>query len=465
MPQNSTAAQPVDLRARLRRPVLSTEMPRLVRPANTDIAPHDHTLLSALALVVADLVAVTFGAGLLLTLALVWPQNVSWLGAIITSAALLPLLIFNALAGLYPGFGLMLAERLRRRWIRGFAYLLWLSVFFTVQGLGALAALVAVGGLVALASAPLFEDIARLVLYRKRRWGRPALILASARQVETVRTVLRQNWALGFLPVTLTEPITSAPTTMVIPATTAVTAEYGNIAQAYRITDGGVLTRMHNAPARCSRWPRLSLWLQQSCKRALDVVVGSVALLLALPLIIGAALFIYLRDPGPVFFTQERRGKFGRPIRIWKLRSMYLDSAARLEKLLAEDAAAAAEWHERHKLTHDPRILPGIGQLIRRYSIDELPQLLSVVMGQLSLVGPRVFVDYDLAVYSPEALALRQSVTPGLTGLWQVTVRNDGENSEKVRYDSAYVKNWTIWSDLEILYRTVGVVLGGRGAY
>jgi lipopolysaccharide/colanic/teichoic acid biosynthesis glycosyltransferase len=199
-------------------------------------------------------------------------------------------------------------------------------------------------------------------------------------------------------------------------------------------------------------------------KRILDISFGLLAFVLALPVMAVAAALICMVDPGPVLYGQMRRGLHGQPLKIWKLRSMYQDSQPRLDRILQEDPAAAAEWATRFKLSKDPRILPVVGCFIRKFSLDELPQLWNVIRGDLSLVGPRVFVDYDLDVYSPEALRLRQSVMAGLTGLWQVSVRSDGDNRDKVRYDSAYVRNWSFWMDLDILYRTVGVVLTGRGA-
>lgn len=192
--------------------------------------------------------------------------------------------------------------------------------------------------------------------------------------------------------------------------------------------------------------------------------MGLIALISALPIMMVAALFIYLEDPGPVFYVQTRRGLNGKPVRILKLRSMYKDSQTRLEELLATNPDAAAEWYSHYKLSHDPRVLPGVGHFIRKYSIDELPQILSVLRGDLSLIGPRVFVDYDLAAFSPPELALRQSVLPGLTGLWQISVRSEGSNSDKVLYDLDYVRNWSLWQDLCILIKTIGVVIKGRGA-
>ena len=248
-----------------------------------------------------------------------------------------------------------------------------------------------------------------------------------------------------------------------------VSPETPRVREIYLLGEGGHIHRVRPEPTPVG-WvhPRLHTLItpvQRQMKRMIDLSVGLLALLLSLPLALLTAGAIYLADPGPVLFSHYRRGQYGKPVRIWKLRSMYLDSETRLTRLLTQDPLAASEWAEKHKLSRDPRVLPYIGHFIRRHSIDELPQLWAVVTGELSLVGPRVFLDYDLAIYTANELALRQSVPPGLTGLWQVTIRSHGTNSDKVRYDLAYVRYWSIWMDLDILYRTLGVVIGGRGAF
>ena len=199
-------------------------------------------------------------------------------------------------------------------------------------------------------------------------------------------------------------------------------------------------------------------------KRILDLIVAIPLALLALPVILVAALAVKLISPGPAFFIQEREGLSSRRIRILKIRTMVPDAVARLEKHLAADPQAKAEWQRYMKLKNDPRVIPYIGRLLRRTSIDELPQLWSVLRGELNLVGPRVFVDYHLNEFSPEFRILRRQVRPGLTGLWQVTLRSNGDLHAQQEADTYYICNWSLKLDLWILLRTIPAVLKGTGA-
>jgi lipopolysaccharide/colanic/teichoic acid biosynthesis glycosyltransferase len=123
------------------------------------------------------------------------------------------------------------------------------------------------------------------------------------------------------------------------------------------------------------------------------------------------------------------------------------------------------EWRTRYKLRDDPRLIAGIGKLFRRFSIDELPQLWTVLTGGMSMVGPRPFPDYHLEQFTPEFRELRQRVRPGITGLWQITMRSEGSTDDQEALDSYYLRNWSVWFDLYVLARTILAVASGRGAY
>ena len=199
-------------------------------------------------------------------------------------------------------------------------------------------------------------------------------------------------------------------------------------------------------------------------KRGADLILGSLGLICAMPVIAVATLGIKLVSFGPAFFSQERVGLHGRLIAVWKLRTMFPDADARLEQYLAADATLREEWASRFKLTNDPRILPFVGTFLRRFSLDELPQLWNVVKGDMSIVGPRPLPEYHLQTFPTAFRDLRQQVRPGMTGLWQVTSRDDGALPEHQLHDEYYVKNWSPWMDLKILVTTMITVVTGRGA-
>ncbi|HMY12098.1 MAG TPA: sugar transferase, partial [Turneriella sp.] len=154
----------------------------------------------------------------------------------------------------------------------------------------------------------------------------------------------------------------------------------------------------------------------------------------------------------------------GKEIRVFKFRSMHRDAEAKLAELLAKDPAARAEWKKTHKLRHDPRVTK-LGAFLRRTSLDELPQLINVLCGDMSLVGPRPVTETELKTKYKGKADYYKLVRPGITGLWQISGRSDISYEQRVNMDSWYVFNWSLHIDLVILYKTIWVVLGRRGAY
>jgi lipopolysaccharide/colanic/teichoic acid biosynthesis glycosyltransferase len=195
-------------------------------------------------------------------------------------------------------------------------------------------------------------------------------------------------------------------------------------------------------------------------KRAVDLVGGLALLVLLAPMIAGLMALVAL-DGGPALFGHLRVGRHGRRFRCWKIRTMVVDAEARLARILRDDPVAAAEWARDHKLSRDPRVTR-LGAFLRRSSLDELPQIWNVVIGEMSLVGPRPVTPAELEKYGT-AVRDYTAVRPGLTGLWQVMGRNDLSYAQRVALDSHYVRTRSLTGDIEIMLRTVGVVVRGDG--
>ena len=198
-------------------------------------------------------------------------------------------------------------------------------------------------------------------------------------------------------------------------------------------------------------------------KRVMDIVLGSLLCVLFVPVFVLIGLAIRLESPGPVFYRHTRLGRFGREIRMLKFRTMVSNADTVLTELLARDEKQKQAWEADHKLLRDPRITR-VGSLLRKFSLDELPQLVKIVCGQMSLVGPRPIVQEEIDKYG-EIFAEYCQVRPGLTGLWQVSGRNKTSYEERVAYDHSYITNWSPALDIWILVRTLPVVVAGDGAY
>jgi undecaprenyl-phosphate galactose phosphotransferase len=201
----------------------------------------------------------------------------------------------------------------------------------------------------------------------------------------------------------------------------------------------------------------------RALKRSFDLVLALVLILLTLPLMMVIALAIEAESPGPLFFAHRRIGQGGSEFGLIKFRTMVRDAQARLQTHLEAHPAHMAEWNERFKLRNDPRITR-VGRILRRTSLDELPQLFNVLVGTLSLTGPRAIVREEVArfgAYAPMIL----SIKPGMTGLWAVSGRSEVSQRERALLEYRYVIEWSFLLDLRILVRTIPAVLRGHGAY
>ncbi len=197
-------------------------------------------------------------------------------------------------------------------------------------------------------------------------------------------------------------------------------------------------------------------------KRATDFLLAATALIFLLPVLVPIACAIRLSDGGPALFKQKRIGRDGREFMCYKFRSMVVDSKERLERLLAENPRARAEWQATQKLEDDPRITP-FGNFLRKSSLDELPQLINILRGEMSIVGPRPIVRNEIEKYG-EYFEHYCQVRPGLTGLWQVSGRSDTTYDERVALDVKYVNDWSYTQDIKIIAMTIPAVLMSDGA-
>lgn len=232
------------------------------------------------------------------------------------------------------------------------------------------------------------------------------------------------------------------------------TADVFPVSGARPIVIGGVggLEMVNQRRMRVLRWE----------KSVLDRLLSLFALLVVTPLFAVIPLLIKLTSRGPVFYRAQRIGKSGRPIRVWKFRSMYADADRCLTELLDANPGLKAEYEANFKLFHDPRVTP-FGRFLRKTSLDEIPQLFNVFSGEMALIGPRPIVEKEIPYYGRD-YSVFSSVKPGITGLWQVSGRSDTDYARRVALDVHYVLNWSPWLDLWILFRTFGAVLFMRGA-
>ena len=440
---------------------------------------------------------------------LVWasPVRDQGVGYYLPAAPLLVLVVLGyAQAGLYPGFGLGPVETLRRySLVTLSAFVLMASLVFALK-LEDFYSRITLA--LACALSLLFVPLGRAVLARVgRRWSwwrepvvlvghgggtasawslfldrastefRPVGILAShgdpdlptfdnthedlplLGSIEDAREVARAGVQVAFADLDGPQASRDLDFLRLVFPRVIMLRGYEDLPVAgvqIRNLDGALgLEYSNNLLRRQARW----------VKRATDIVIGGVGLLLALPVIAAAALAVNIRSPGPAFFRQAREGRKGRSIRVPKIRTMVPDAEGKMAEILVTEPEVREEWEAGFKLREDPRIIPGVGAFLRRFSIDELPQLWSVVRGDMSLVGPRPFPFYHLEALSPQSRRLRNQVRPGITGLWQVSARGVADVDAQERYDVHYIRNWSIWLDLHILARTVRAVLSGRGAY
>ncbi|NEP16619.1 MAG: undecaprenyl-phosphate galactose phosphotransferase WbaP [Leptolyngbya sp. SIO4C1] len=412
-------------------------------------------------------------------------------------------LLAYALAGLYPGQAISPVEELRRVVLT--TTLLYLSLgsaifLFRDLELYSRAAFLMAWGL-SLILVLLGRYGLRALCARQPWWGYPVLVMGAGQTGEMVIRTLTRRPELGLKPVAVLDDDPKKHGSLADVPVVGNLSMAPSLRQALNIPYA--IVAMPGVPSRrliklLERYGRdfphlliipdlfgmASLWVgardlggmlglearqqlllpwPKRVKRLLDKSLAILTGVGLLPIIALIALLIRLDSRGPIFYGQTRIGRNGRPFKAWKFRSMVPNADKVLQHYLSEHPELMALWERDHKLKYDPRITP-IGNFLRRTSLDELPQLWNVLRGEMSLVGPRPIVNEEAWRYG-DRFDLYLQVLPGVTGLWQVSGRNNITYEERVNLDAYYVRNWSVWLDVYILIRTVWVVLIGDGAY
>jgi Undecaprenyl-phosphate galactose phosphotransferase WbaP len=418
---------------------------------------------------------------------------------------LLGFAVVYAAMGLYPGVGIHPVRELRGIfYANSLVYLTMMAGTF-LSKTGILFSRLAFTGAWALSVllVILLRNLVRSALARKSWWGIPVVVFGAGQAGRRVVELLRAQPSLGLkVAVVLDDdPATHSgaqgndlPVLGALALAPLVADQFG-LSDAIVAMPGVPPARLHEILRRYAHrfrhflvipniadlgmlWAStrdlggmLGLEMSQNllhaaprlAKRIADAILVVAAAVLLTPVLVAIAALVRLTSRGPVLFSQPRIGKDRRVFRAWKFRTMVWDADRLLEEFLERNPERRLEWRIHRKLRDDPRLTP-VGRFLRQFSLDELPQLWNVFRGQMSLAGPRPIAADELARYG-EGIELYAKVLPGITGLWQVSGRNDTTYDERVRLDEYYVRNWSVWMDLWILGRTLRCVITRRGAY
>lgn len=426
--------------------------------------------------------------------------NHSWINfrSFVEYAIYLPpmLAVFYA-AGLYPGISLPPGEEVKKFSICTFFVFVGIALSITVEEadekVPLVVALILATPIAAIAL-PIGRELSRHFLARRRWFGVPAVVYVSGESGNFIITRLQKRQDFGYKPAIIIDSKATAPYEFsgipVFPSskeiadvirktgikvaiisgytkdTTAINMYYRYVINIPRWQDintittsvrdfGGILcfASTHNLTKRLARF----------LKRFVDIFLLLISAPITIPLTVVVAIIVKLTSPGPVFYGHTRIGRNGRTFKCWKFRSMVIDADKQLEKILAENPQMRAEWEKDRKFTDDPRITK-IGKILRKTSIDEIPQFFNILIGEMSFIGPRPVTEPELSKYGDKANFIL-SVRPGLSGMWQISGRSDTGYEERVTLDSYYIQNWSVWLDVWIIIRTIYVVLKGKGAY
>lgn len=405
-------------------------------------------------------------------------------------------------SGLYRAAGMNAIEELRQSVVAtSVAFLVLTSMTFLLKGAhGFPRMIVLLTWLLGSVSLPAARSATRKICGPQKWFGRSVVVLGAGKTGEEVIRALQKSPGFGLKPVAVLDDESPRRSELcgvpvvgklaLAPALAQAGLRYGILAMP-SLSRAGLLEVIRSYGQAFDRLlliPNLlgmsSLWVKATdlggilgleirhnllhlperiVKRAMDLLVVALLAPFLLPAFCIIGCLIKLTSRGPLFYGHPRIGQDSRAFKAWKFRTMVQDAATVLRRHLEANPALAEEWRLTQKLKHDPRVTP-LGRLLRRASLDELPQVLNVLKGEMSLVGPRPIVVQEIEKYGEE-FGLYCRVKPGITGLWQISGRNNTTYGERVSFDQYYVRNWSVWLDFYILTNTVKTVLTGDGAY
>jgi len=408
-----------------------------------------------------------------------------------------PMLVVFYAAGLYPGISLPPAEEVKKFAICSFFVFVGIALSITVEEADDKIPLVVafiLASPIASILLPVARELARHLLAKRRWFGVPAVIYVKGDSGNFIIRRLSARLDFGYKPALIIDSKAKEPSLYngiplfppskeineAIKATGIKVAflcgydkDTTDINMYYRYTiniphiqDTNTITsyvRDFGGILGFSSTHNLTKKYSLILKRCLDILLLLVSAPITVPLTLIVAIAIKISSPGPVFYGHKRIGQKGREFKCWKFRSMVIDADKQLEKILAESPEMRAEWEKDRKFTNDPRITK-IGKILRKTSIDEIPQFFNILIGEMSFIGPRPVTKPELDKYGKNQNFIL-SVQPGLSGMWQISGRSDTGYEERITLDSYYIQNWSVWLDLWIIIKTIYVVLKGKGAY
>ncbi len=472
--------------------------------------PRTSSFFSGFALFIVDILVLILCIGLgFFIVNLFSIRNINFKSFINYTVFIPFILLLFGFMGLYPGIMIPAAEQVKKYTISTFFGFCVIVSFVIVSGLTQSnpAAFIKKGSgnveiiwafilalIFSIFLLPALREFAKRIFCKRSWWGVPAVIYCTGNSADEIIKKLNNNKFLGYKPAVIIDASLKAPAIINdIPAfppendineiihdyniKQAIISDYhgeiSTIMTSYRYTIAVSKSQSSFTSSQqlkdiagiigFASTHNLTFKTNLLIKRLMDIGLILFFSPVLIPVFLILMILTKLTSRGPIFYGHKRVGKNGKEFKCWKFRSMCIDADKKLEEILATNPQMRAEWEKDRKFTNDPRVTK-FGKFLRKTSLDELPQLINILVGQMSFVGPRPVTQPEIEKYGTYKDYVL-SVSPGLSGMWQTSGRSDTEYEERIALDLYYIQNWSIWLDIWILIKTVYVVLKGRGAY